>query len=148
MHHVKSIALDANILIRAALGKRVSQLFEMYRPHVDFYTPDVCLIEAKKHVPAILAKHSHSKAEEALNTLDSLEREGIVQPMPFASYGILEYKAKQRIASRDPDDWSLVAVSLVLNCPIWTEDKDFFGTGVAVWNTANVEIYLKMQAEQ
>ena len=65
--------------------------------------------------------------------------------MPFASYGILEYEAKQRIASRDPDDWSLVAVSLVLNCPIWTEDKDFFGTGVAVWNTANVEIYLKMQ---
>ena len=145
MHHVKSIALDANILIRAALGKRVSQLFEAYRPHVDFYTPDICLIEAKKHVPTILAKHSHSKAEEALNTLHFLEREGIVQPIPLASYGIFEHEAKERIASRDPDDWSLVAVSLVLSCPIWTEDKDFFGTGIAVWNTANIEIYLKMQ---
>ncbi|MFM6076421.1 MAG: PIN domain-containing protein, partial [Dolichospermum sp.] len=34
------------------------------------------------------------------------------------------------------------ALSLSLNCPIWTEDQDFFGIGIATWNTRNVEIYL------
>ncbi|MFZ4555005.1 MAG: PIN domain-containing protein [Pseudanabaena sp.] len=25
---------------------------------------------------------------------------------------------------------------------MWTEDKDFFGIGIATWNSQNVEIYL------
>jgi predicted nucleic acid-binding protein len=79
-----------------------------------------------------------------MDTLTLLETEGIVQPMNVISYGALEEEAKERITARDPNDWPLVAVALLLGCPIWTEDKDFFGTGIAVWNTANVEIYLKM----
>jgi PIN domain len=30
---------------------------------------------------------------------------------------------------------------------VWTEDADFFGTGVAVWTTNSVEIFLKAQAK-
>ena len=30
-----------------------------------------------------------------------------------------------------------------LDCPIWTEDQDFFGTGVPTWTTDRVELYLK-----
>ena len=30
-----------------------------------------------------------------------------------------------------------------MNCPIWTEDNDLFGTGVPTWSTTTVEIYLK-----
>jgi len=26
--------------------------------------------------------------------------------------------------------------------PAWTEDRDFFGSGVATWTTVNVELYL------
>ncbi|MFM7408759.1 MAG: PIN domain-containing protein [Cuspidothrix sp.] len=26
-------------------------------------------------------------------------------------------------------------------CPIWTEDQDFFGTGIATWRTKNIEIF-------
>ncbi len=29
-----------------------------------------------------------------------------------------------------------------LQCPIWTEDADFFGTGVATWTTDRVELLL------
>ena len=35
----------------------------------------------------------------------------------------------------------MLACALLLNCPIWTEDRDFFGTGVATWTTALVELY-------
>jgi hypothetical protein len=27
--------------------------------------------------------------------------------------------------------------------PFWTEDRDFFGTGVATWTSDRVEIYLR-----
>ena len=41
--------------------------------------------------------------------------------------------AISRIHMRDMDDWPVVSAALLLNCPIWTEDKDFFGTGVPTW---------------
>jgi predicted nucleic acid-binding protein len=140
----KHIALDANILIRAALGERVGYLLETYCPHVDFFAPETCFAEARKYVPSILSKHACAdKIPKALTMLETLEKEGVVQPLAVSSYGIFEMEAKRRIAARDPNDWQLVAVALLLDCPIWTEDKDFFGTGVSVWNTANVEIYLE-----
>jgi predicted nucleic acid-binding protein len=37
------------------------------------------------------------------------------------------------------------ALALALNCPIWTEDMDFFGTGCAIWTTSRVEIFLESQ---
>ena len=73
------IVLDANILIRAVLGRRVRQLIETYSSRgVRFFAPDV-------------------------------------------------------------------AGALALSCGIWTEDADFFGTGVAVWTSSRVEIYLRSQ---
>jgi len=44
---------------------------------------------------------------------------------------------------RDPADWPPLALALQLECAIWTEDQDFFGTGVATWTTATVERYLE-----
>ena len=74
---------------------------------------------------------------EALETLTY-----IVYSISSETYETLENEAKERIAERDPNDWPLVALSLLFDCPVWTEDNDFFGTGIAVWNTRNVEIYL------
>jgi predicted nucleic acid-binding protein len=54
----------------------------------------------------------------------------------------VEPDAKARIASRDENDWPAVATALLLDCPVWTEDKDFLGAGVATWTTATVELYL------
>jgi predicted nucleic acid-binding protein len=47
------------------------------------------------------------------------------------------------MASRDLADWPIAATALLLDCPIWTEDQDFFGAGIATWTTANVELYLR-----
>ena len=47
-----------------------------------------------------------------------------------------------RISERDADDWPALACALVLRCPVWTEDADFFGTGVATWTTSRVRLYL------
>ena len=41
-------------------------------------------------------------------------------------------EALARIEIRDPRDWPILA----LDHPIWTEDQDFFGTGVPTWTDA------------
>jgi hypothetical protein len=37
------------------------------------------------------------------------------------------------------------AAALALSCAIWTEDTDFFGSGIAVWTSDRIEIFLKEQ---
>ena len=79
MKHV-AIVLDANILIRAVLGKRVRELIQAHAGSVQFFAPDVAYADARKYLPALLE--------------------------------------------------------------IWTEDADFFGTGVATWTSDRVALYL------
>jgi predicted nucleic acid-binding protein len=51
--------------------------------------------------------------------------------------------AQERMRHRDITDWPIAATSLLLDCPIWTEDPDFFGSGIATWVTSSVELYLR-----
>jgi predicted nucleic acid-binding protein len=134
------MVLDANILVRGVLGERVPDLLERYHRHVLFYTPSQCFSDARAYLPAILNRRSRVAAGMALQALDALS--AIVQSVDEAVYAGFEAEARQRIQERDMDDWPLIALSMTLDCPIWTEDKDFFGTGIATWRTRNVEIYL------
>lgn len=76
----------------------------------------------------------------AMTTLDSLC--SLVQSVEIQTYARFEVLARQRISRRDEDDWPILATALALGCPIWTEDTDFFGCGVATWTTDRVELYL------
>ncbi|WP_245927344.1 PIN domain-containing protein [Aphanothece hegewaldii] len=78
--------------------------------------------------------------EDVLEVLERLTC--FVQLVDSSLYSLYEQEAKQRIAVRDVDDWSVVAVALMLECPIWTEDTDFFGTGIATWTSDRVYLYL------
>ena len=62
-------------------------------------------------------------------------------------YAAFEVAAKKRIGLRDIDDWHVLAVALAFNCAVWTEDADFFGTGVPTWTTDRVELFLAQAAE-
>ena len=135
----KAIVLDANILIRAVLGKRVREILIEHAAAVKFFAPDVAYADARKYLPALLAKRSIDSTA-ASTVLDSLE--SIVQPIDFELYAGQEQQALQRIAIRNADDWPVLACAMTIGCPVWTEDADFFGTGVATWTTDRVELYL------
>ncbi len=79
-------------------------------------------------------------SEAALTVLDALE--SIVQPLELGVYSGFQAAALQRIAMRDADDWPVLACAMTIACPVWTEDADFFGTGIATWTTDRVELYL------
>ncbi len=44
--------------------------------------------------------------------------------------------AQSLIGERDPDDVDTLALSLALETPLWTNDRDFEGTGVTTFTTA------------
>jgi predicted nucleic acid-binding protein len=72
--------------------------------------------------------------------LDRLE--GVVQSIDAELYEGMQQQALQRIAVRDADDWPVLACAMTLGCPVWTEDADFFGTGVATWTSDRIALYL------
>ena len=136
----KGLVLDANILIRAVLGVRVRTLLERYEESGEFYSPEACFLEARRYLPQILGNRGLD-ARPALAVLDEIAR--LVQPIEQALYQSFEADARARMERRDPRDWPVVALALALNLPIWTEDQDFFGSGIATWTTDRVDIYLR-----
>ena len=135
------IVLDANILIRAVLGQRVRHLLETYTVHgIRFYAPEVAYADAEKYLPALLTKRGKSDADlrASLAYLQSL-----IEPIGEEAYGLFEAESRLRLRGRDEEDWPVLATALSLSCAIWTEDTDFFGTGVAVWTSDRVELFLK-----
>lgn len=135
----KRIVLDANILIRGILGERVPHLLAKYSEQVQFFTAAVCYQDVRRHLPAILDNRG-LPLEPFLAAVDALAN--VVIPLEEEIYATYKAEATRRIQARDLQDWPLIALSLTLNCPLWTEDNDFFGTGVATWRTGNVELYL------
>src|SRR5690242_3182346 len=137
------IVLDANILIRAVLGRHVRHLVETYAAQgVHFYAPDVAFGDAEQYLPRLLEKRGKPSAEVPAS-VEYLRQ--IIEPVEREVYGLFETEARERLRGRDEDDWPVLATALGLSCAVWTEDTDFFGSGIAVWTTNNVEIFLKSQ---
>ena len=136
----KRLVLDANILLRAVFGVRVLNLLETYENTVDFYAPDICFSDARKYIPSISAKRNIDSAP-GIEVLNQLSR--LVEIVDRDLYEEYESSARERMMSRDVSDWPIMATALLLKCPVWTEDRDFFGRGIATWTTGSVELYLR-----
>lgn len=135
-----TLVLDANILIRAVLGNKVKQYLITYNGVVEFFIPDICVKEAKKYLPIVFDKRGmpYSSAVEVLSDIESL-----LQIVDKSIYQERALEAQKRIEKRDIDDWPVVATALVLNCPVWTEDQDFFGSGLSVWTTDRIHLFFE-----
>ena len=136
----KRLVLDANILLRAVFGVRVRALPQAYEDSVSFFIPDICFDDALKYVP-VIAGSRHLDSASGLLVLNQLAR--LIEIVDQSLYEQNESSARERMLSRDVRDWPIVATALLLNCPVWTEDQDFFGSGVATWTSHNVELYLR-----
>jgi predicted nucleic acid-binding protein len=135
-----ALVIDANILVRAVLGRRVREIIETYAEQATFFVPDVAYAEAEEHLPALVIRRG-GDPEKAVRFLRSLR--DVVELIGSEVYGDLENTARERLGSRDPEDWPILASALAVGCPIWTEDTDFFGCGVATWTTSRVAVFLR-----
>lgn len=135
----RGLVLDANILIRAVLGQRVRRILELHADSVTFFVPETAYAEAEEHLAALVVKRGGDPAKamvalKAMAALASMVGDDI--------YGEFEAEARKRMGTRDPEDWPILAAALALDCPIWTEDTDFFGCGVATWTSGSIDIFL------
>jgi len=139
------VVVDANILIRAVLGRRVRQLIETYASQgVRFFAPDIAFNDAKKYLPPLLKKRGKPDSD-VLKSLDYLRV--FIESVDQEVYAAYEGEARQRLHGRDEEDWPVLASALGLACALWTEDADFFGIGIPVWTTNRIEIFLREQAK-
>ena len=127
--------------LRAVFGTRVNSILEFYEDSAQFSTPDVCVEDARRHILEIAASRRVPPADSE-SVLDKLASK-FLYVVDRSFYDEFEEPARARISARDISDWPVVATALLLNSPIWTEDKDFLGSGVATWTTRTIELYLR-----
>jgi predicted nucleic acid-binding protein len=140
------IVLDANILIRAILGRRVRGLIEQYSEQgIRFFAPQEAFRDVRRYLPALLKKF-HKNDTDLRASIEYLQQ--IVETIEYDLYSAFEAEARTRLHGRDEDDWPVLASALALGCAAWIEDTDFFGTGIAVWTTNREELYLKPRASE
>jgi len=135
----RALVLDANILIRAVLGQRVRRILEAHADNISFFIPETAYAEAEEHLTMLVVKRGGDPAI-AMTSLRSMAALGTVASQDL--YGDFEAEARKRLGVRDPEDWPILAAALALGCPIWTEDTDFFGCGVATWTSGSIDIFL------
>jgi predicted nucleic acid-binding protein len=96
------IVLDANILIRAVLGRRVRELIEKYAGRgIRFFAPDVAFDDAEKYLPLLLKKRDkpHVDVSASLEYLRSM-----IETVDPELYSVFESDARQRLRGRDESD--------------------------------------------
>jgi predicted nucleic acid-binding protein len=138
----RPLVIDANIVIRAVLGVKVRELIERYCDTVAFYVAEPNFEEAAEYLGELAANRGLKEDvwRQSLQTVMAA-----IQLVPVEELAPVEAEAKERIGRRDEDDWPALAAALRFDCPIWTEDEDFFGSGVATWTTSTVEIFLRAE---
>jgi predicted nucleic acid-binding protein len=107
----KALVLDANILIRAVLGRRVRHILESHVDSISFFIPETAYAEAEEHLAALVVKRAGDPAK-AVRLLRSMAALGTVVSRDL--YADFEAEARKRLAARDPDDWPILAAALAL----------------------------------
>jgi predicted nucleic acid-binding protein len=126
------LVVDANPILSALLGGSAKRIF--FETGIrEFGVPYSVLDEVRAHIPLLALKLGVGK-EFLLYALDLL---------PLNHYTSRVYhqaiiEARRRIEHRDPNDVDVLALTLSLNIPLWTNDRDFEDTGIEWITTAKL----------
>ncbi len=128
------IILDANTIVSVILGTHTrSVLKAALERGLAFGLPQPQLEEAAR----VLTEKLSMPFLDAAVLLEELLRSIALIPEPaFAGH---EAEAKARLHERAISDWPVLAAAMAYDADIWSNDRDFFGVGVAVWSTKNLK---------
>jgi predicted nucleic acid-binding protein len=138
------LVIDANILVGELLRKRGRKLLR--RTDLTLHASERVINEAQyelnRRVTRMVTQNLLTQTDGQL--LLGAAQEVItvkVQTIAITDFLHLETEARKRIP-RDPDDWATVAIALLLNAAIWTQDSDFLGCGCPTWTTETLLLIL------
>jgi len=143
------VVVDANILVGQLTRDQGRRLLR--HPSLQLLITEQAWSEVWHEFPRRLQRRvaaqtfSAEAIESTLSITHQIAEEYITR-LPLEIYALCEGEARLRIPD-DPDDWPTVALALATNASIWTEDKDFFGCGVAVWRTPQMRAILESAPE-
>jgi predicted nucleic acid-binding protein len=125
------IAADANVLLSAATGRAALKVFT--HSHLEVVSTSLNIKEVWEYLPVMASKYHIS--------LELLESQ--FQLLAVREYEPKDYQgslamAHRKMGKRDPDDIDLLALSLELEIPLWSNDSDFSGTGIEWYTTAQL----------
>ena len=126
------LVVDANPILAALLGGQARRVF--FETSIrEFAVPEVVLSEVREHVPRLAKKVGTMPAflEYALDLLP-------LRRYPAQAYRRTMVEARRRIGKRDPDDIDVLALALRLQAPLWSNDRDFEGTGIEQLTTPDL----------
>jgi predicted nucleic acid-binding protein len=125
------IAADANVLLSAATGRAALKVFT--HSHLEVISTPLNIKEVWEYLPVMASKYRIS-----LELLESqFQLLAVKECEPKDYHGSLAM-ARRKMGKRDPDDIDLLALSLELGIPIWSNDSDFSGTGIEWYTTAQL----------
>jgi len=126
------LVVDANPIVSALLGGASRRVF-FDGGIEEFAVPEFVLREVIAYLPAL----SRKVGEDVAFLTYALDL------LPLTRYGMRFYRrslaeAQARIERRDPKDVDVLALTLSLDYPLWSNDRDFEGTGVELFTTAQL----------
>lgn len=126
------LVVDANPILGALLGGMARRIFFEANIH-NFAVPEVTVAEVRAYLPWGAQKIGVDRAilEYALDLLP-------LETYPAHTYHQSVREAKRRIGERDPKDVDVLALTLHLGLPLWSNDRDFEGMGIEHLTTARL----------
>jgi len=128
---LRKLAADANVILSAVAGKAALRVFLM--EGIEIVTTEFNISEVREYIGVIADKYEFS--EEIIESQLKLLPLRIYQQKFYEDFLII---ATKRLAESDEDDVELLALSLKLKVPVWSNDRYFQHLGVEIYSTAKL----------
>jgi predicted nucleic acid-binding protein len=125
------VVADANVLLSAVLGKAALRIFSEYK--IPVHTTLFNTEEVEEYLPRLASKYG-----VLLETLQLQWKLLPVRIHAYAEYAHRFEESRSIMDLRDSDDAHLLALSLALGLPLWSNDRDFEDVGVECLSTARL----------
>jgi hypothetical protein len=130
------LVIDSAILIAAALGRSAPAIVQVSRARQLVLT-DRTLEEASRRLSLGLKRDDLVQLAQDIAAIGMQVRvDDLGEPLLARAERVLCGAPLSR--NGNTSDAHVLALAFVLEADIWTHDRDFAGTGVASWSTANL----------
>ena len=128
---VERVAAGANVILSAVAGKAALKVFT--QSYISVVTTRKTLLEVREYLPEMAEQYGLPpeilEAQLGLLALEAFSEEAYARKIK---------EALKRIGRRDVDDADLLALSMTLHVPVWSNDTDFSQAGVKWYTTAQL----------
>lgn len=127
------LLIDTNILVRCSQGRAMHRVRTLREREVQLATTDRNVDEFGRKLVELFGWAEEEAWGEVERVLDA------IRIIRAPEYEHDRGAADRRLGAAGKSDWPALAAAIAWEAEIWSDDRDFFGVGVPVWSTPNVQ---------